>query len=81
MNVLPHNAPRQLAHVHSAEEGSTDTAEDERRHGDAAEDERLEITCSTIPPAPRDTAADDSHHDPRGSAADERHREYRHEHR
>ena len=44
MNVLPHNAPRQQAHVHSVEdEGSTDTAEDERRHGDAAEDERLEI--------------------------------------
>jgi len=43
MNVLPHNAPRQLAHVHSLEEGSTDTAEEERRHGDAAEDERLEI--------------------------------------
>jgi hypothetical protein len=43
MNVLPHNAPRQLAHVHSVEEGSTDTAEDERYHGDAAEDECLEI--------------------------------------
>jgi len=40
MNVLPQNAPRQLEHVHSVEEGSTDTAEDERRHGDAAEDER-----------------------------------------
>ena len=43
MNVLSHNAPRQLAHVHSLEEVSTDTAEDEGRHGDAAEDERLEI--------------------------------------
>jgi hypothetical protein len=39
MNVLPHNAPHQLAQVHSAEEGSTDAAEDERRHGDAAETE------------------------------------------
>jgi len=37
MNILPQNAPRQLEHVHSVEEGSTDTAEDERRHD---EDER-----------------------------------------
>ena len=29
MTVLPHNAPRQLAHVHSAEEGSTDAGKDE----------------------------------------------------
>lgn len=43
MTVLPHNAPRQLAHVHSVEEGSTDTAEDARLHGDKAEDKRLEI--------------------------------------
>ena len=37
MNILPQNAPRQLEHVHSVEEGSTDTAEDERLHD---EDER-----------------------------------------
>jgi hypothetical protein len=47
MNVLPLHAPRQLAHVHSAEEGSTDAGEDERRHGDAAEDDSLVIPCST----------------------------------
>ena len=28
MNVLPHNAPRQLVHVHSAEEGSSGAVED-----------------------------------------------------
>jgi hypothetical protein len=50
MNVLPQNAPRQLEHVHSVEEGSTDTAEDERRHGDAAEDERLEISTMLLRP-------------------------------
>jgi hypothetical protein len=31
MNVLPHNVPRQLAPVHSAEEGSTEAVEDDVR--------------------------------------------------
>ena len=43
MNILPHSDPHKLVHVHSAEEGSTDTVADKHHHGDAVEDEHFEI--------------------------------------
>jgi hypothetical protein len=73
MNVLPHNAPRQLVHVHSAEEGSAGAVEDTTCADTAMTHKMRPKMTSLQNHAPRDAAADERHRAPRGSAAGERH--------